>query len=301
MTASLAASAAGTDASRTKPLPAARSPEWSVDRGSPLPLFLQIRQKLMAQIYRWPDPARRFHTDAELAIHFGVNKATVRQALSDLAAAGLIERRRGSGTYVQRTRYVEQLRPSLDIDRQYARAGSGTRTCLLTLEERAATEAERAGLALGVNARVLIIRRLRTVAHLPIAIDERVLELSLARRAGFDARTAEESIVNRLRAAEPLGRAGWEISAVLAGELDGNLLQVAPDEPLLLRALVYHGVDGTPLMLGETRHRSDMVRCGFEIESDAGGGETALRGLPSDSFPERHAEEDPGSFGEMSK
>lgn len=266
----------------------AQAPEWTVDRDSPLPLFLQIRQKLVALIYDWPDPARRFHTDAELAARFSVTKATVRQALSDLAAAGLIQRRRGSGTYVQRPRYVERLRPSLDINDQYANAGSGTQTCVLELEKRTPTDAERSALALGPDAKVLAIRRLRSVAHLPVAIDERVLEAGLAGRAGFDLQSAAGSIVNCLRAAAPLCRASWEISAVRAGPVDSSLLQVAPDDPLLVRALVYHGANGTPLMMGETRHRSDMVRCGFDMDFDETGAEAELRGLPADSFPERH-------------
>ncbi|MFW5880915.1 MAG: GntR family transcriptional regulator [Roseicyclus sp.] len=259
-------------------------PEWEVDRASPLPLFLQIRQKLVALIDHWPDPQRRFHTDAELAARFGVTKATVRQALSDLAAAGLIQRRRGSSTYIQRARYLEFLRPALDIDRQYAKARSGMKTCVLDLAERKPTVAERDALLLGPRALVTAIRRLRTLAHLPVAIDDRVLETGLARRAGFDSATAAESIVNRLRATVPLGRASWEISAARAGAVDCNLLQVAPDDPLLVRALVYHGTDGTPLMMGETRHSSDIVHCGFDMDFDGTGGETGLRG---DAFPER--------------
>ena len=58
-----------------------QSASWELDRSSPVPLYLQIRQQLVALISDWPDPARKFFTDEELTQHFDVAKATVRQAL----------------------------------------------------------------------------------------------------------------------------------------------------------------------------------------------------------------------------
>jgi DNA-binding GntR family transcriptional regulator len=49
-----------------------------LDRGSPLPLFLQIRQFLLGDIYAWPDKALQFPTDDALARRFGVSRMTVR-------------------------------------------------------------------------------------------------------------------------------------------------------------------------------------------------------------------------------
>ncbi|MGY6534636.1 MAG: GntR family transcriptional regulator [Pararhodobacter sp.] len=238
-----------------------------VDRDQPLPLFLQIRRHLLTLIGEWPDPARRFHTEAELAAMFGVTKATVRHALSELAESGLIRRRRGAGTYVARRPHVEKLDAGLDIDRQYAaRWGQGPAVTVLGFVTRPPTPAESRGLDLAPAAQVLAIRRLRALAHVPLAIDERVIEATLARRAGFTEANAEQPIVDRLRNHLGLGRAAWEISARRAGKVDAALLQIAPDDPLLVRAITYFNHDDKPVMLGETRHRSDLVRCGVELD-----------------------------------
>lgn len=243
----------------------------SVDRDQPLPLFLQIRRQLLALVSEWPDPERRFHTDAELAAMFGVTKATVRHALSELAESGLVRRRRGSGTYVMRPGYVERLSPGLDIDRQYAAAaGREPRVSVLAFSRRKAADVERRALGLAADAEVVAIRRLRALAHVPLAIDERVLEAGLADRAGFTRSAAARPIVDRLRRSVPLSRAAWEMSARLAGPVDAALLQVRAEDPLLVRSMTYYSAAGRPVMLGETRHRSDLVRCGVEMDLGEG-------------------------------
>ena len=79
------------------PATAADAPDWRLDRSSPVPLYVQIKQRLLPEIAHWPD-SRRFYTDLELCSLFSVNRLTVRQAAflaaqkplaAALAAAGV--------------------------------------------------------------------------------------------------------------------------------------------------------------------------------------------------------------------
>ena len=45
-------------------------------------------------------PGARLPTEAELSARFGVNRHTVRRALADLSALGLVQSRRGAGVFV---------------------------------------------------------------------------------------------------------------------------------------------------------------------------------------------------------
>lgn len=273
-----ASGAGAAEARRDAPPGTLAEPRAAVDRDQPLPLFLQIRRQLLALVAEWPDPERRFHTDAELAAMFGVTKATVRHALSELADSGLIRRRRGSGTFVTRAPYVERLDPGLDIDGQYAEAsGQGPEVTVLSFVTRPASAAEARALQLAPGAQVVAMRRLRALAHVPLAIDERVIEAGLAGAAGFTEQSAARPIVERLRAHVALGRAAWEMSARRAGAVDAALLQVRADEPVLVRAMTYYSRAGRPVMLGETRHRSDLVRCGVEMDLGAPQGDGGAR------------------------
>jgi GntR family transcriptional regulator, arabinose operon transcriptional repressor len=66
-----------------------------------MPKYEQVRRAVEAEIAagRW-GPGERLPSEAELVARFGVSRITVGRAMRDLARAGLVERRAGSGTYV---------------------------------------------------------------------------------------------------------------------------------------------------------------------------------------------------------
>lgn len=73
--------------------------------GSPLPLYRQLADELVAEVRGGVLAAgARLPSEHELAKRFRVGRPTVRQATELLVRRGLIERRRGSGTFVRETR-----------------------------------------------------------------------------------------------------------------------------------------------------------------------------------------------------
>lgn len=79
-----------------------------VRRESPTPLYQQIAAILRERIHRGVfRPGERIPTEYDLCEEFGVSRISVRQALAELAHEGLLYRRRGSGTYVERDRADE--------------------------------------------------------------------------------------------------------------------------------------------------------------------------------------------------
>lgn len=237
-----------------------------LDRSSPLPLFLQIRQKLVSEIHAWPEGDRRFPTEAALATRFEVSKMTIRQAIDELVKSGLLTRRRGQGTFVTDSAFVERLTPTLDIDQQYVQAGRLMTATVLSVTERAPSEEEARVLSLAPGDRVLAIRRVRELAGSPTALDDRVISVALARKAGFDAESAKGSIIARLRASVPVVRARWTMTARLAGSELATLLVVDPADPMMQRAMLYYDADGHVVMMGTTVHRSDRLACEVELD-----------------------------------
>ena len=70
--------------------------------GSPLPLYQQLAELLSREIASGVVPAgERLPSEPELARRHGIGRPTVRQATELLVQRGLIERRRGSGTFVK--------------------------------------------------------------------------------------------------------------------------------------------------------------------------------------------------------
>lgn len=69
-----------------------------------LPLYEQVRQSLATAISRGEyGPGDRLPSETTLAQEMGVNRLTVRRAIEELARAGLVQSRQGSGTFVAAT------------------------------------------------------------------------------------------------------------------------------------------------------------------------------------------------------
>jgi GntR family transcriptional regulator len=73
-----------------------------LDTASPLPLYHQLAEQLLAQIRSGSYGAgHKLPSEHELAEHYGVGRPTVRQATDSLVQSGVLIRKRGSGTYVR--------------------------------------------------------------------------------------------------------------------------------------------------------------------------------------------------------
>jgi GntR family transcriptional regulator len=72
-----------------------------LDRDAPLPLYVQLREALLRDIReRGLRPGDRIPTEAEIERRYRVSRATIRQALAELTADGVIRRVQGLGTFV---------------------------------------------------------------------------------------------------------------------------------------------------------------------------------------------------------
>jgi GntR family transcriptional regulator len=68
-----------------------------------LPLFQRMAALLRTRIHnRYWDAGAAIPSEQELATAYGLSNGTVRRAVEELVAEGLLERRQGSGTYVRR-------------------------------------------------------------------------------------------------------------------------------------------------------------------------------------------------------
>jgi GntR family transcriptional regulator len=73
----------------------------TLDRDAAMPLYFQLREALLREIGdRGLKPGDRMPTEAAIEQRYGVSRATIRQALAELAAQGLIRKVQGLGTFV---------------------------------------------------------------------------------------------------------------------------------------------------------------------------------------------------------
>jgi GntR family transcriptional regulator len=231
----------------------------ALDRESPIPLYLQIKQHLLHQIAVWERQDDRFHTDSELCAMFGVSRMTVRQAVQALVDDGLVKRARGIGTFVVARKIEERLTPAASFrEHQWLAEGRPISVDLLAYETRPCPPGFAEDLGVARSAPVRYVFRRRAAGDVPIALDHRYIPLEIA--AGLTQADASRSILAVLSQRLPLSHGEIHLEATTAGEADLPWLGVSLGAPLMLRRLRYLAADNRCVLAGYTVYRADLVR-----------------------------------------
>lgn len=213
-----------------------------ISRASAVPLHLQIRRSLEEEIASGRlGPGTRLPTEEEYARQFGVSIAPVRQALLDLAAAGLLSRQKGRGTFVREQRIEEEIDLLTSFTDSLRRRGVAMRMQVLE-QGRMPADAIIAGvLGLRVGTRVVRLRRLAWVAEEPAAIlDAWLPATSFARLADFDDFDSGRSLYATLESefGVRLGLARSRIEVGRTTEEEARLLRLGEGSTLVRIASV---------------------------------------------------------------
>jgi GntR family transcriptional regulator len=232
----------------------------AVDRNSPLPLYAQVKRRLRATILSWPVGSNRFHTEQALCEIYGVGRATIRQAVAELEEEGLLTRRQGSGTVVNRPKIDESFSPLTSFSDQWAQSGRSLKVELLRFDRPGPCPQPFASmLDLEPGAPAVHIERYRLSGSVRIVWDRRFIPLEVAK--GIPRREfSRVSLLDVLASKVEFDRGESHLEAGLAGDEYAELLELLPQDPVLMRHLSYFATDGRPVMAGLSVYRADQVR-----------------------------------------
>ncbi len=136
------------------------------------PLYRRIEADLRDRIRTGQlAPGARIETELELMERYGVSRATVRQALGGLIAAGALEVRRGLGTYVASARFEHTIGGFYSFSREIERGGRAPGTRVLGLTVEPADEAVADALEIAPGTPVVALRRIRLADEEPIVVE----------------------------------------------------------------------------------------------------------------------------------
>jgi DNA-binding GntR family transcriptional regulator len=229
--------------------------------GSGMPLYLVIQNALRAAIGNGTyAPGGRLPTEAELAQQFDTTKATVVHALQQLVFEGLIERRRGAGSFV--------AQPTVDttldthnlayFERDIFASGKDLVYKVVSFAQAPVDDHVREALRLGGEEPVFELRRIRVLAGQPFAYERRYIpglvasgmtEEMLARHAvqhilEHHMHTPIVKFVNAVRVSLP--------PADIAKQLE-----IERSRPVLVRTHTFLDKRDIPLLWGETVYREE--------------------------------------------
>lgn len=232
------------------------------------PIWKAIADALASDIAGGQYPAgSKLPTEADLSARFGVNRHTVRHALSDLAAQGLVVPRRGAGVFVTAPATEYRIGRRVRFNQNIAATGQVPSRHLSRLETCPATLPEAEGLQVPAGTLVHVVEGLSLADGQPLALFRSVLPATrfpsllddLARTPSITAAMASGGVADYTRASTRL-------TARRADPVQALHLRLAEGAAILRTVAVNVDSAGVPVEYGTTWFAGDRVTLTIQSE-----------------------------------
>lgn len=239
-----------------------------VQQNSVLPYYYQIREILRQKIAEGEyQPGSKIPSETELQKHFGVSRATIRNAIDSLVAAGLMYRRRGMGTFVAERKIDELLSHLVSFSEEMRLKGMVPSTSRIAVSMVKPSKLIADELKVSPDDQVLRIERVRCANGDPIVI----LVSYLPPRLGVSlSEDFSGSLLNLLET-----KYGVEIfvgdqviEAASADEQQAALLEIEKGDPVLVIRRTSYSRDGMPVEYVEGIYRADRYSYRIQLHRD---------------------------------
>lgn len=237
------------------------------------PVYQQLNSRLRAVLASDYQSDDRFLTEREISTRFQVSRATANKALASLVSEGLLEFRRGVGTFVRRNLIDYDLRSLVSFTEKARAAGKSPRTEVLafaTIKREALPPALQDVLECELqwdgNEPLWEMKRLRLADQTPVILEHRFLlkkrcpRLTRGQIAGslYQVLTQKHGL--------RIGGADEVIRAVALNREQAAHLQTPVQSPALEITAVGRLEDESPLWWERTLYRADQ----YEFHSRLG-------------------------------
>jgi DNA-binding GntR family transcriptional regulator len=239
-------------------------------QGSAAPRLWQRVADRIAEEVADLEPGTRLPSEAEQRARFDVSRVTLRQALSHVQAQGLLESRPGQGWF-----RVDESAPRDEDDgspvfeppgkimsfSDMARSrGLVPDSIVLERAVHPATFSESEAFAIAPGADVLLLRRLRRLDGMSVAVDTSLVPLSILPTA-LTIDFSAVSLHDCFRAAgHAPAIADTEVEAIVAGEAQARLLDVPEGFPLLNVQQAFYDSRNRAIERAVITYRGDRYR-----------------------------------------
>lgn len=226
---------------------------FGLDPQSPTPLYLQLAEQIRSAIGEGAiKVGDAVPSEREISLSSGISRVTVRKALDLLLREGLLSRKRGSGTYIAPR--IEQSAALLaGFSAEMRNRGLEPGTVWIERTIGIATPEEALALALGIDARVVRIARVRTADDEPLAIERATVPVIFLPDPDFGPSLYEALTARGLRPVRGLQR----LQASLATPDEARLLDIPGGAAVLRIERRAFLADGRPVEYTRSAYRSD--------------------------------------------
>lgn len=227
---------------------------YQIDKNIPIPLYYQIERILREKIHSHEiKPGEKLPTEKELEEAFGVSRVTVRRAITNIVRDGLIEIKRGHGTFLRTENFEEPVSGLRSYTEEALKQGYQPSLKMLTFKKIKPNDEILKKLMLNKDDYIFIIVRLRLLNNEPSGIDTTYIPVKLVpklSKSDFKEYAKEQSLYYILENKYKLilNEAEEIIDATLTNKEESILLSLDNNSPINLRKRVVFLPDNTPLL-----------------------------------------------------
>jgi len=233
-----------------------------IDPESPLPLYAQVESILAFGIADGTFPAgSRLPNEDELVQRYAVSRTTIRQTIQNLVRRGLVEIRRGKGTFVLQSKIMQELTELSGFVEDMQSLGRQASSRLLDKQVVPAGETVARQLAIPAGTLVVRIQRVRLADNAPLSFDETYLPREIGERI-LENDLETEPIFSLLeqKYETPLVEAEYRLEAISADATVAKALGVSAGSPIFLIERTSYTVEHQPIDYEKLYYRGDQIR-----------------------------------------
>lgn len=226
------------------------------------PLYARVESALAERIQLGAlSPGDRLPSEDELADEFAISRTTVRSAIQSLIQRGLVEIRRGRGTFVTAPKIVQELTNLTGFVEDMEALGREATAELLDQRIVRADPAVARRLAIAQGTPVTRIRRVRLADGTPLSYDETFLPVHLGEKVVADDLETEPIFALLERKYDtPLVEAEYQLEAGVADSTIAAALRVSLGSPVFLIERTSYTTGGLPVDYERLHYRGDKIR-----------------------------------------
>jgi GntR family transcriptional regulator len=226
------------------------------------PLYGKVEEVLASEIARGDlQPGDRLPSEDELLTRFDVSRITVRRAVQNLIQRGVLEIRRGVGTFVLPPKISQELTKLTGFVEDMDTHGRKASARVVSKSAVAASEIVARQLGISKGTRVMRIERVRLADSVPLSFDETYLPLELGRKVvRNDLRVKPIFTLLEEKYGFSLMEAEYKLEATAASARVAEALAVPEGSPIFRIERTSFTQGGQPIDYETLSYRGDLIR-----------------------------------------
>lgn len=210
----------------------------------------------LRKLVRDGEPGDLIPSEVEVAARFKVSRMTARQAMMNLLREGLVDRRRGAGTFIANTPIHRTEGVLFSFTEDMRRRGKTPSSEMLSAGLAPVGSRDREALKLKGRPKVVVIKRIRLADDIPLSI-ERVALIPECKEV-LKSDLVNGSLHEMLRAiGHGPSTANCWLQARVADRSEAKLLNIPSGTPLLVETRVISDAKGKIIEFTETAYASN--------------------------------------------